>query len=38
MLMFKSKLTRLVGSMSAGRQRELNRPLAYALQLDHQPS
>jgi mRNA interferase MazF len=34
MLMFKSKLTQLVGSLSVLRQRELNKALAYALQLD----
>jgi mRNA interferase MazF len=32
-LIFKSRLTRLVGTLSADRQRELNRALAHALQL-----
>lgn len=34
MLMFKHKLTHLVGVLSSDRQRELNRALAYAIQLD----
>ena len=33
-LMFKTKLTQFVTSLSVTRQRELNRALAYALQLD----
>jgi mRNA interferase MazF len=33
MLMFKSKLTRLVGTLSAGKVRELDRALKYALDL-----
>jgi mRNA-degrading endonuclease toxin of MazEF toxin-antitoxin module len=32
-LMFKSRLTRLVGTLSAERQRDVNRALAHALQL-----
>jgi mRNA interferase MazF len=32
-LMFKSRLTRLVGTLSPERQHELNRALAHALQL-----
>ena len=34
MLMFKSKLTGLVGTLPASKQRELRRALARALQLD----
>jgi mRNA-degrading endonuclease toxin of MazEF toxin-antitoxin module len=37
MLMFKSKLTQFVGSLSALRQRELNKALAHALQPDQWP-
>lgn len=33
-LMFKRKLTQFVGALSMARQREMNRALAYALQLD----
>jgi mRNA-degrading endonuclease toxin of MazEF toxin-antitoxin module len=33
-LMFKSKLTQFVSSLSIDKQRQLNRALAYALQLD----
>jgi mRNA interferase MazF len=33
-LMFKTKLTHFVASLSAGKQEELNRALLYALQLD----
>jgi mRNA interferase MazF len=33
MLMFKSKLTRLVGALPAGKVRELNQALQYALDL-----
>ena len=36
MLMFKSKLTQFVSSLSLGRQRDLNRALGYALQLDRE--
>jgi len=35
MLMFKNKLTRFVCTLPAGKQMELSRALAYALQLDH---
>jgi mRNA interferase MazF len=34
MLMFKSKLRDFVGTLSPAKQRDLNRALAYALQLD----
>jgi mRNA interferase MazF len=34
MLMFKRKLTQLVGSLTTGKQRDLNKALVYALQLD----
>jgi mRNA interferase MazF len=33
-LMFKSKLTHFVSALSVGKQQEINRALAYALQLD----